>query len=198
LRSLPKKVKSNPAQAKGIADAESLVQHLSREIRTTFYLLHPPLLDESGLKSALNWYVQGLKERSGLDVDLRMPEKFERLSADTELVIFRIVQESLTNVHRHSGSKTASIRLAREGDKIIVEVQDQGRGIPPERLAEIQFQGSGVGISGMRERLRHFNGELFVESNGAGTKIFATLLLKAFPAKEQVVVGQAREIARFG
>jgi two-component system, NarL family, sensor kinase len=126
-----------------------------------------------------------------------MPENFERLSADTELVIFRIVQESLTNVHRHSGSKTASIRVAREGDKIIVEVQDHGRGIPPERLAEIQSQGSGVGISGMRERLRHFNGKLFVESNGTGTKIFASLLLKAFPAREQVVVGQGRDIARF-
>ena len=192
LAQLAQEAKNNPAQAKGIADAESLIQHLSREIRTTSYLLHPPLLDESGLKSALNWYLQGLKERSGLDVDLRMPENFERLSADTELVIFRIVQESLTNVHRHSGSKTASIRVAREGDKVIVEVQDHGRGIPPERLAEIRSQGSGVGISGMRERLRHFNGELFVESNGTGTKIFATLLLKAFPAKEQVVVGQGR------
>jgi PAS domain S-box-containing protein len=198
LAQLAQEAKNNPAQAKGIADAESLVQHLSREIRTTSYLLHPPLLDESGLKSALNWYVQGLKERSGLEVDFRMPENFERLSADTELVIFRIVQESLTNVHRHSGSKTASIRVAREGDKINVEVQDHGRGIPPERLAEIQSQGSGVGISGMRERLRHFKGELFVESNGTGTKIFATLLLKAFPAKEQVVVGQGREIAPFG
>jgi PAS domain S-box-containing protein len=194
LARLAEDAKNNPAQAKGIADAESLVEHLSREIRTTSYLLHPPLLDESGLASALNWYVQGLKERSGLDVDLRIPEKFDRLPADTELVIFRIVQESLTNVHRHSGSKSASIRVAREADKIIVEVQDQGRGIPPEKLAEIQSQGSGVGISGMRERLRHFNGELIVESKGKGTKIVATLLSKGFPAQEQVVIGQAREI----
>src|ERR1700723_1096722 len=96
--------KNNPARVKNIADAESLVQLLSREIRTTSYLLHPPLLDESGLSSALNWYVQGLKECSGLDVNLRVPEKFDGLSADMELVIFRIVQESLTNVHRHSGS----------------------------------------------------------------------------------------------
>ena len=194
LARLAEDAKNNPAQAKGIADAESLVEHLSREIRTTSYLLHPPLLDESGLASALNWYVQGLKERSGLDVDLRIPEKFDRLPADTELVIFRIVQESLTNVHRHSGSKSASIRVAREADKIIVEVQDQGRGIPPEKLAEIQSQGSGVGISGMRERLRHFDGELIVESKGKGTKIVATLLSKGFPAQEQVVIGQGREI----
>ena len=104
LAQLAQDAKNNPAQAQAIADAESLVQHLSREIRTTSYLLHPPLLDESGLSSALNWYVQGLKECSGLDVNLRVPEKFDGLSADMELVIFRIVQESLTNVHRHSGS----------------------------------------------------------------------------------------------
>jgi two-component system sensor histidine kinase UhpB len=194
LAQLAQDAKNNPAQAQGIADAENLVQHLSREIRTTSYLLHPPLLDESGLSSALNWYVQGLKERSGLDVNLRIPEKFDRLPADMELVIFRIVQESLTNVHRHSGSKSASIRVAREADKIIVEVQDQGRGMPAEKLVEIQSQGSGVGISGMRERLRHFGGELAVESNGTGTKIVATVLSKAFPPKQQVVVGQGREI----
>ncbi len=200
LAQLAEDAKNNPAQAKGIAEAENLVQHLSQEIRTTSYLLHPPLLDESGLKSALSWYVQGLKERSGLDVDLSMPDKFERLSADMELVVFRIVQESLTNVHRHSGSKTASIRVARDGDTIIVEIQDHGRGMSPDKLAEIQSQGSGVGISGMRERLRHSNGELFVESNGTGTKIVATLLCRAFPATEPVVVepiiaGQGFEIA---
>jgi PAS domain S-box-containing protein len=178
LAQLAQRTKNDPVQlAKSIQDAESLVQHLYKEIRTTSYLLHPPLLDESGLSSALNWYVQGLKERSGLDVDLRIPEGFGRLPADVELVIFRIVQESITNVHRHSGSKSAAIRVAREVDKISVEVQDQGRGMLPEKLAEIQAQGSGVGISGMRERLRHFGGELVVDSNGSGTKVYATLPL---------------------
>jgi PAS domain S-box-containing protein len=176
IAQLAQQAKNDPAQlAKGIETAEGLVQHLSREIRTTSYLLHPPLLDESGLASALNWYVQGLKERSGLDVNLRIPDNFERLPADTELVIFRIVQESLTNVHRHSGSKTASIRIAHEADRIIVEIQDHGKGMSAERLIEIRSQGSGVGISGMRERLRHFNGELLVESNSSGTTILATL-----------------------
>src|SRR4029077_1445915 len=155
LARLAQNAKNDPAElAKDIEDAEGLLQHLNKEIRTTSYLLHPPLLDENGLSSALGWYVQGFKERSGLDVDLKVPENFERLSADTELVIFRIVQESLTNVHRHSGSKTASIRVAREADRIIVEVQDTGKGMSPERLTEIQSQGTGVGISGMRERLR--------------------------------------------
>jgi signal transduction histidine kinase len=195
LAQLAGDTKANPAQAKNIADAEGLFQHLSREIRTTSYLLHPPLLDESGLASALDWYVHGLKERSGLDVELMIPAKFDRLPADMELVIFRIVQESLTNVHRHSGTKNASIRVARQGDKIVVEVQDRGKGMSPEKLAEIQSQGSGVGISGMRERFRHFRGELIVESNGAGTKIVATVPSKALPAEQQVVVGQQRDIA---
>jgi PAS domain S-box-containing protein len=196
LARLAQNARNNPAQlAKDIEDAEGLVQHLNQEIRTTSYLLHPPLLDESGLSSALDWYVQGLKQRSGLDIDLKIPENFERLPADVELVIFRIVQESLTNVYRHSGSKIASIRVAREADRIIVEVQDKGRGMSAERLNEIQSQGTGVGISGMRERLRHFDGQLLVESNGTGTKIFATLLSKALQVKEQVVGSQRREIA---
>jgi signal transduction histidine kinase len=196
LAQLAQDVKNNPAQlAKDIEDAEGLVQHLNREIRTTSYLLHPPLLDESGLSSALDWYVQGLKERSGLDIDLRIPENFERLPADMELVVFRLVQESLTNVHRHSGSKTASIRVAREADRVIVEVQDKGSGMSAERLAEIQSKGTGVGIMGMRERLRPFNGELVVESNNEGTKIVATLLAKAFLAKEQLVGGHELEVA---
>jgi two-component system sensor histidine kinase UhpB len=196
LAQLAQDVRNNPAQlAKDIEDAEGLVQHLNREIRTTSYLLHPPLLDESGLSSALDWYVQGLKERSGLDIDLSIPENFERLPADMELVVFRLVQESLTNVHRHSGSKTASIRVAREADRVIVEVQDKGSGMSAERLAEIQSKGTGVGIMGMRERLRPFDGELVVESNNEGTKIVATLLAKAFPAKEQLVGGHELEVA---
>jgi len=167
---------NTPAElAKGIKDTKRLVQHLSTEIRTTSYLLHPPLLDEAGLSSALDWYVQGLKERSGLDVSLTVSEKFERLPSDMDLVIFRVVQESLTNVLRHSGSKTASVRVSRDADRIVVEVQDKGRGISADRLAEIQAQGSGVGIGGMRERLRHLKGELLVESNATGTLVTAVL-----------------------
>jgi signal transduction histidine kinase len=130
-----------------------LVQQLTQEIRTTSYLLHPPLLDESGLSSALRWYVQGLSERSGLDIDLRIPEDFGRLHPDVELVVFRLVQECLTNIHRHSGSKTALIRVDRKAENIYVEVEDEGKGISAEQLAEIQSQGTGVGIRGMRERV---------------------------------------------
>ena len=171
--------KTNPAQlAKDIQGAEELVQHLSQEIRTTSYLLHPPLLDETGISSALSWYVQGLAERSNLAIDLKLPDNLGRLPSEMELLIFRLVQECLTNIHRHSGSKTARIRIEREDSNVYVEVQDRGRGMSPERLAEIQSQGTGVGIRGMRERVRHFRGNLVIESNGSGTKIYATLPLK--------------------
>jgi two-component system, NarL family, sensor kinase len=119
--------------------------------------------------------VQGLKERCGLDINLNIPDQFGRLLGDLELVIFRIVQESMTNMHRHSGSKTAAITVRRDAGSIVVEVQDEGRGISSERRAEIHALGTGVGISGMRERLRHFRGELRIESNGTGTKMIATL-----------------------
>ncbi len=125
-----------------------------------------------------SWYVQGLAERSELNIDLKIPENFERLSPEMELVIFRLVQECLTNIHRHSGSKTALIRVVREADKIHVEVQDHGTGMSQERFAEVQSQGTGVGIRGMRERVRQVHGELTIESNALGTRIFAT-----FPAR---------------
>ena len=92
----------------------TLVQDLTQEIRTTSYLLHPPMLDESGLSSALRWYIDGLAERSGLSIELNIPDNLERLAPEMELAIFRLVQECLTNIHRHSGSKTAVIRIARE------------------------------------------------------------------------------------
>jgi PAS domain S-box-containing protein len=159
-------------------DAERIqetVQQLHREIRTTSYLLHPPLLDEVGLSSALGWYVQGLAERSGLQITLDVPEDFGRLPRAMELAIFRLVQECLTNIHRHSGSRTASIRIVRQTNGITVDVQDQGKGIPPEKLAELQSGGSGVGIRGMRERLRPFEGKLNISSGNSGTQILATI-----------------------
>jgi signal transduction histidine kinase len=159
-------------RGKEIAD---LVQQLSREIRTTSYLLHPPLLDESGLSSALKEYVQGLTERSGIAITVDVDEGLGRLPRDMELAIFRLVQECLTNIHRHSGSTTARIRVFLDGGSVRVEVTDQGKGIPPQRLTEIQTGASGVGIRGMRERLRHLGGTLNIESNSSGTRVSATI-----------------------
>jgi signal transduction histidine kinase len=152
-----------------------LVQQLTQELRTMSYLLHPPLLDEIGLAAALNWYVQGVTERSQIEIDLSISEGLGRLPSDVELILFRLVQETLTNVHRHSGSKSAAIRVTREGDSVSLEVRDQGKGISPERLLEIQAQASGVGIQGMRERVRQYHGEMTIESNGEGTRIFVVL-----------------------
>jgi PAS domain S-box-containing protein len=155
-----------------------LVQQLTQELRTMSYLLHPPLLDEIGLAAALNWYVQGVTERSKIDINLSISEDMGRLPPELELILFRLVQESLTNVHRHSGSKTASIRVTREDDHVSLEVQDRGKGISRERLTEIQTQGAGVGIQGMRERVRQFHGEMSIESDENGTRIMAVLPAK--------------------
>jgi PAS domain S-box-containing protein len=172
--------KDPPQFAKDIHDAAELVRHLTQEIRTTSYLLHPPMLDESGISSALSWYVQGLAERSSLEIDLKVPANFGRLPSDLELLLFRLVQESLTNIHRHSGSKTALIRIEREENTVHLRIEDQGRGMTPERLAEIQSHGTGVGIRGMRERVRHFRGDLVIESNRSGTRVHAILPLTTF------------------
>jgi len=142
------------------------------------------MLDESGLTSAIRWYVDGLVERSGLSIDLKISDNVGRLAPEVELAIFRLVQESLTNIHRHSGSKTAAIFIGRESNKISVEVRDDGKGIPQQRLEEIQSQGVGVGIRGMRERVRQCEGELIVDSNALGTKITAIFPVYAHANKE--------------
>jgi two-component system NarL family sensor kinase len=113
-----------PESAKDGREIEGVAQQLSREIRTTSYLLHPPLLDELGLASALNWYVEGLAQRSGIAIKLDIADNVGRLPSDMELAIFRLVQECLTNIHRHSGSKTADIRMFVKGGSLHVEVAD--------------------------------------------------------------------------
>jgi PAS domain S-box-containing protein len=177
--------KGDPAQlSERIKEARDLVQHLSDEIRTTSYLLHPPMLDEMGLSYAIGWYIDGLRERSGLSVEVNITDDLGRLAPEIELAIFRLVQECLTNIHRHSESKTAVIRIARDSDKIYAEVQDHGKGIPPERLAGIQSQGVGVGIRGMRERVRQSHGDLTIDSNALGTKVTAVFPAEPIRAKD--------------
>jgi PAS domain S-box-containing protein len=164
-----------PDLAKRAEATEKLVQQLHQEIRTASYLLHPPLLDETGLVSALEWYTQGLSTRSGINIDLTIPKDFGRIPRDIELVVFRLVQEGLTNIHRHSGAKNAAIRIARVDDAVSVEIADDGEGMPAEKLAEVQLGGSGVGIGGMRERVRQFKGSMRIESGASGTKILVNI-----------------------
>lgn len=164
-----------PALSAETEKVQKTVEQLTGEIRTASYLLHPPLLDESGLASALDWYVQGLADRSDLKVSLTVSDDIGRFPGDLELVIFRLVQECLTNIIRHSGSKTASILINFDHDEVVVAVEDQGKGMPPERLEAIQSGGAGVGIRGMRERLRQFQGTLRVESGPWGTRVSVTI-----------------------
>ncbi len=162
--------------ADALTDSENLVHEMTSEVRTISHLLHPPLLDEAGLSSALRWYVDGFALRSKISVDLDLPEDFGRLTRESETAIFRVVQECLTNIHRHSGSPLAKIRLRQRDDQVMVEIEDKGKGIPPEKKEEMSSTGTpGVGIRGMRERLRQLGGTLEINSNGTGTVIVVSL-----------------------
>jgi PAS domain S-box-containing protein len=168
--------KLDPHGVRAFKDNVAMLNQVSREIRTISYLLHPPLLDIAGLASALRWYVDGFSERSQISVNLEIPDDFGRLSSEMEIAIFRIVQECLSNISRHSGGNSAAIRLRMEGDHLLLEVQDNGKGIPLDKQREMIEQGrSGVGLAGMRERLRQLGGALEIKSKDTGTLVSATL-----------------------
>ncbi len=167
--------KLDSAGARAISENAALLKQVSKEIRTISHLLHPPLLDAAGLTSALRWYVDGFAERSKINVNLEIPADFRRLSEAMELTIFRLVQECLTNIHRHSGSDSAKILLRQEGDVLFIEIQDTGKGISLEKQLELSSGRTGVGVRGMRERLRQFGGDLDIQSDGSGTLIKAKL-----------------------
>jgi signal transduction histidine kinase len=164
---------------RNIDDMEGMIDEAIRGIRTMSHLLHPPLLDECGLASALRWYVEEFSKRSGIQVQFDCSDSLPRFSAEVETSIFRVVQECLGNIHRHSGSAAARIHLESEQDVVRLEVQDQGCGISPDRLREISTGGrSGVGVRGMQERVKQLGGDLHIHSQGQGTLIGVTLPLK--------------------
>jgi PAS domain S-box-containing protein len=177
---------------KAVRQSQEMVHQLSNEIRTISYLLHPPMLDETGLSVAIDWYVQGLAERSGLKIQLDIPDDFGRLPVDLEVTIFRIAQECLTNIYRHSGGKMAMIRLSRNFENVFLEVKDDGTGIPAERLAEIRTRRSGVGITGMRERVRHLRGTFDIQSNVRGTTVSVAFPLSTPAASSAEIAEKAR------
>jgi PAS domain S-box-containing protein len=183
LAGIAQRVGQNPPLGKAMQESQELVQQLSKEIRTVSYLLHPPLLDENGLSEAIRWYMQGLMERSGLEIELSISEDFGRLPGEIELAVFRIVQECLTNIYRHSGGKTARIRLSRNAESVSLEIRDDGKGISAEKLAGIQVR-SGVGITGIRERVRHFRGVMNIQSNDSGTTISVSFPVPMTPTSE--------------
>jgi signal transduction histidine kinase len=165
------------AERDALSESIALAEQSITGIRTVSYLLHPPFLDEAGLLSALRWYASGFAERSGITVDLDLLDDLERLPLDTETVLFRIVQESLTNIHRHAESQTARIRLRRDAERLVLEIEDRGRGIPNASLEQIISGGGGVGIAGMSERIEPLGGRLEVTSTDGGTTVRVSLPL---------------------
>jgi signal transduction histidine kinase len=164
-----------------LADSRSLADQCAREIRTFAYLLHPPLLDQLGLQPAVRWYVEGFTNRSGVQVDLHLDE-FERLPGPTELALFRVIQESLTNVHRHAASRTASIRLTSTSTAVTLEVQDRGRGLRDDlKDAAVRSEMLGVGIQGMRERIRQLGGTVEVTFTDRGTTVRVRVPINGVP-----------------
>ncbi len=162
-----------------LTEGISLAEQSMTEVRTLSYLLHPPFLDEAGLLSALRWYAAGFAERSGIKVELDLPDNLERLPLDTETALFRVVQEALINIYRHAESETARIRLRRDPGTLILEVEDRGRGIPEASLKLVRTGGgvAGVGIAGMSERLDQMGGRLEIASGEHGTTVRAWLPL---------------------
>lgn len=153
-----------------LADSQKLAGDTVRELRTQSYLLHPPLLDERGLNAALRWFVQGFAERSGIAVEIEIDAHFPRLHEQLEMTIFRVIQESLSNVRRHAKSATAAVRVALADGWVTLEIRDRGCGMPRE-----DGDGMGVGIAGMRERLWQLGGSLTLAPNDPGTAVIARL-----------------------
>jgi signal transduction histidine kinase len=171
-----------------------LMEDSIREVRTVSYLLYPPMLEEMGLKSAIPWYLDGFSTRSGIKTAFEVQTEFGRLPRESELALFRVLQEGLTNVHRHSGSPTAHVRLLVKDGMGVLEIQDNGRGIRPELLAEFCHEwmgGLGIGVRGMNERMRQLGGRLELASNEGGTTVTAmvpaTKSLSAPLSQEEVV-----------
>lgn len=183
---------SIPALSRLVDDLNTLADEAVREIRTTSYLLHPPLLEEAGFTSAARWFVDGFAKRSGIQIECDFAEMTQRPSRDCELVLFRVLQESLTNIHRHSGASEAYVKLAWEKDRVRLNVNDNGHGIGVHRAHQLpEVDGSlGVGIAGMRERVRQLNGILEVRSGNTGTTVSV-----AIPVAQQEELG--RTIGRF-
>ena len=163
-----------------LSECATLTQQVSQEIRTLSYLLHPPLLDELGLPAAVKWYAKGFEQRTGIKLEIDIASNFRRLSPDVEVTLFRVIQESLTNVHRYSGSPKAYVRLQEASDKVTLQIGDFGKGIRRDALnsANGRIVPLGVGIQGMRERLRQLAGKLEITSQpNQGTLVTATVPL---------------------
>ncbi|MGH9494074.1 MAG: sensor histidine kinase [Candidatus Sulfotelmatobacter sp.] len=179
-----------------VEDCLNLLDNAISETRTISHLLHPPLLDEAGLNSACRWFVEGFAQRSGIEVNLDISERGERLSEPIELVLFRILQESLTNVHRHSGAKRAEVSLHNSGNSVTLKVKDYGRGLPAGVLESFRVDGTGrgVGLAGMTQRIREIGGRLEINSNSGGTEVIARTPVRLRPCPPRGIANAAEEV----
>lgn len=155
LSLLQESCKKDSSMLSAVSDVAHLADQAIEEIRTMSYLLHPPLLDEVGFACAAEWFIEGFAKRSGINVKADITNSRERLPKKMEIALFRVLQESLTNVHRHSKASNASVQFQHQPEAVILEIRDSGRGIPSERLRLLREAGpeTGVGLAGMRERL---------------------------------------------
>ncbi len=169
----------DPKAAQILSEVQTLADQAAGEIRNFSHLLHPPDLDAVGLAGAIRWFVRKFIERTGIQIDIDVPEDAARLPQDTEIALFRIMQEALTNIHRHSGSNTATVRVYRGEAQVVMKIEDQGRGIPPAILqgGETAAVRAGVGLCGMQERVRQLGGLLKIDSGSHGTVITASIPL---------------------
>ena len=169
--------RSLPENNQLIAECLKLLDQAMTETRTISHLLHPPLLDETGFASAAKWYVEGFAKRSGIQTSLDMPEDLGRLSPSLELALFRVLQESLTNVHRHSKSRKADVSVKLSENEVVLRIRDYGQGIPPDVLDRFRSKRAhgGVGLAGMRERIHELGGRLDMDSDGNGTQVVASM-----------------------
>lgn len=169
---------------RAFSESIALARQCSQEVRTLSYLLHPPLLEELGLVSAIRNYLDGYSKRCGIQVEFEVARDFGRLPQEIELALFRVVQESLTNVYRHSGSSRADVRLMRDESTVMLDVADEGRGMPLEMLGRNKrvLPGLGVGIAGMQERMEQLGGVLETESSRHGTRVRAILRYSPDPS----------------
>jgi len=167
---------SEVAFLKMLSDCSSLTSDISEEVRTLSYMMHPPLLDECGLETSIQMYSRGINRRVGLEIELDIPRRLTRLSEEAELAIFRVVQASLTNIHLHSGSDKATVKIEHVSEGLAVTIRDHGRGIPSGVLDRSPLgRGVGVGIAGMKERVKYIGGRLEIESSEYGTQVKATI-----------------------
>lgn len=180
--------RSQPRASSELAECSQLIEETISEVRTISYLLYPPMLEELGLKSAVPWYLEGFTKRSGIKTTFEVSPEFDRIPGDLELALFRVLQESLTNVHRHSGSSTAIVRLLTKEQAVVLQVIDEGKGTQSKNSEDgaQDWMGSfGVGLRGMNERLRQLGGSLELTSTQEGTTVRAT-----FPLPDSTVASQ--------